>query len=272
MEPPDGQREGGLAGLQGRRHARLRAARLTGADMKVLKLSTQLHKWIALIVGLQVLFWVGGGLVMTAIPIETVRSEHRAAELKPDPLALADLPALGEIARRAGVAPVQAELHPTPRGPAWTLKPAAGEPVIVSAATGARFGPMSAAEASAFAKGAYRGEAGVASAVLLPEAPQETGKSGPLWRVDFSDREKTTFYLSPATGDVVTRRSGVWRFYDFFWRLHIMDWKNGEDFNHPLIIVTTLLTLSIVITGFVLLWIRLARDLKGLRASRRAGR
>ncbi|WP_045318782.1 MULTISPECIES: hypothetical protein [Brevundimonas] len=72
--------------------------------MKVLRLSTQLHKWIALVVGLQVLFWVGGGLVMTAIPIETVRGEHRAAELNPVPLELGALPALGEIARRAGVA------------------------------------------------------------------------------------------------------------------------------------------------------------------------
>ena len=71
--------------------------------MKVLKLSTQLHKWIALVVGLQVLFWVGGGLVMTAIPIETVRGEHRAVELKPDPLELGALPALDEIVRRAGV-------------------------------------------------------------------------------------------------------------------------------------------------------------------------
>jgi hypothetical protein len=26
--------------------------------MKVLRLSTQLHKWVALVVGLQVLFWV----------------------------------------------------------------------------------------------------------------------------------------------------------------------------------------------------------------------
>ena len=240
--------------------------------MKVLKLSTQLHKWIALVVGLQVLFWVGGGLVMTAIPIETVRSEHRAAELKPDPLELGGLPGLAEIARRARVAPVQAELHTTPRGPAWTLKPAAGEPLIVSAVTGRPFGPMSAAEASVFAKRAYKGEAGVSGAVLLLEAPQETGRTGPLWRVDFADREKTTFYLSPATGDVVTRRSGVWRFYDFFWRLHIMDWKNGENFNHPLIIVTTVLTLSIVITGIILLWIRLARDLKGWRASRRTVR
>ena len=88
--------------------------------MKVLKLSTQLHKWIALIVGLQVLFWVGGGLVMVAIPIETVRSEHRVAEQAVVPLALAGLPALDEIARQAGVAPIQADLHGTPRGPTWS--------------------------------------------------------------------------------------------------------------------------------------------------------
>lgn len=238
--------------------------------MKVLKLSTQLHKWVALIVGLQVLFWVGGGLVMTAIPIETARGEHRAVELEPEPLELGGLPPLGEIARRAGIAPVQAELRATPRGPAWTLKPEMGEPVVVSAATGRPFGPMSAGEASVLAKRAYKGEAGVSRAMLLNTAPEETGRTGPLWRVDFADREKTAFYLSPATGEVVTRRSGVWRFYDFFWRLHVMDWNDGEDFNHPLIIVTTALTLSIVMSGFILLWIRLSRDLKSARASRRA--
>ena len=237
--------------------------------MKVLRLSTQLHKWIALVVGLQVLFWVGGGLVMTAIPIETVRSEHRVAEAPPAPLALAVLPSLDEIARRSGVSPVQADLHGTPRGPAWTLKPVSGEPVIVSAVTGRPFGPLTPGEASAFAKAAYRGEADVTRVSLLPTAPQETGKTGPLWRVDFADREKTSFYLSPATGEVVTRRSGVWRLFDFFWRLHVMDWNDGEDFNHPLIIITTALTLSIVVTGFILLWVRLARDLKLMRETRR---
>ena len=240
--------------------------------MKLLKLSTQLHKWVALVVGLQVLFWVAGGLVMTVIPIETVRSEHRVAEVDPQPLALAALPPLSEIAARAGVAPVQAELRPTPRGPAWILKPAEGQPVTVSAATGRPFPALSDDQASTLAAGAYRGEATVTGVELLAEAPQETGKTGPLWRVDFADREKTSFYLSPETGEVVSRRSGVWRFYDFFWRLHIMDWPNGKDFNHPLIVVTTALTLSIVITGIILLWIRLGRDLKTMRAARGAGR
>ncbi|MBB3873115.1 PepSY domain-containing protein [Brevundimonas mediterranea] len=95
----------------------------------------------------------------------------------------------------------------------------------------------------------------MSSVALLPEAPRETGRTGPLWRVDFADREKTSFYLSPATAEVVTRRSGVWRLFDFFWRLHVMDWNDGEDFNHPLIIITTALTLSIVVSGFILLWI-----------------
>ncbi|MDP1528602.1 MAG: PepSY domain-containing protein [Rhodoferax sp.] len=237
--------------------------------MKILRLSTQLHKWIGLIVGLQVLFWVGGGLVMTAIPIETVRSEHRVAEAQLEPLALDALPGLGEIAGLAGVAPVQADLHGTPRGPVWTLKPASGDAVIVSAITGRPFAPMSRDEVPAFAKRAYRGEAEVTGVSYLATAPEETGKTGPLWRVDFADGEKTSFYVSPSTGEVVSRRSGVWRLFDFFWKLHVMDWDDGEDFNHPLIIITTALTLIIVITGFVLLWVRVSRDLKVMRENRK---
>ena len=42
----------------------------------MLRWSIQLHKWIALIVGIQVLGWVLGGLIMTALPIEKVRGEH----------------------------------------------------------------------------------------------------------------------------------------------------------------------------------------------------
>lgn len=236
--------------------------------MKVLKLSTQLHKWVALIVGVQVLFWVLGGLVMTVLPIERVRSEHHLAEAAPAPLALDAALTPAEAAARAGVTPVAAQLKSTPRGPVWTLTPAEGAPVVVSATTGAALPTLSPDEARALARTAYRGDGRPVSARLLADAPQETGREGPLWRVDFDDAEKTTFYLSPDTGEVLTRRSDLWRFYDFFWRLHIMDWRSGEDFNHPLIVIATALTLSVVVTGFVLLWIRLARDLKAVQAER----
>ena len=56
----------------------------------MLRLSLQLHKWIALIVAIQVLGWVAGGLIMTAIPIEQVRGEQHigAAALPPAPYIL----------------------------------------------------------------------------------------------------------------------------------------------------------------------------------------
>ncbi|MBI5942591.1 MAG: PepSY domain-containing protein [Caulobacterales bacterium] len=239
----------------------------------MLRWSIQLHKWIALIVGIQVLFWVAGGVVMTVIPIERVRSEHHVAEVRPAPLAVEAAMPVAEVARRAGLRPVEAQLKTTPRGPVWSLKPASGDPVFLSATTGRPMAAMAAAEVQALAQRAYKGEGRTVSATLLAEAPQETGKTGPLWRVDFDDAEGTSFYLSPQTGEVVSRRSNVWRFYDFFWRLHIMDLEKGENFNHPLIIAAGILTLSIVVTGFILLWIRLARDLKMARAARmvRAG-
>ena len=105
--------------------------------MSLLRLSTQIHKWVGLVVGIQVLFWVAGGVVMTVLPIETVRSEHHLAEVKPAPLPMDKVLGAAEAAHHAGVTPVEAHLRGTPRGPVWTFK-AGGEapPVTVAATTG----------------------------------------------------------------------------------------------------------------------------------------
>ncbi|WP_017504247.1 PepSY domain-containing protein [Brevundimonas sp. S1H14] len=238
--------------------------------MKLLRLSTQLHKWIALLVGLQILFWVGGGLVMTAIPIETVRGEHRVRTAPPQALDLTRVRALDEIVAERRLTPTRAELKSTPRGQAWVLTLPAGAPVILEARTGRPFAPLEADEARRLAATLYRGEARAGAARRLDDASAETGREGPLWRVEFEDRERTRFYVSPDTGEVVTRRSGIWRLYDFFWRLHILDFKTGENFNHPLLIVASGLSLVVVLSGVVLLWIRLERDLIQWRARRGA--
>lgn len=57
----------------------------------------------------------------------------------------------------------------------------------------------------------------------------------------------------PNTGAVTARRSDLWRLYDTLWALHIMDWQNHEDFNHPLIVFVSWLTLLSVIAGVVLI-------------------
>jgi uncharacterized iron-regulated membrane protein len=235
----------------------------------MLKWSLQLHKWLALVVGLQVLFWVVGGLIMTAIPIGTVRGEHHKPSTQAAALNLAEAQAPGSLAAGgAGVA--EAALKSSPRGPVWALKTTSGDTLVFDARTGGKLEPLGEAQVRAAAVAAYAGSAEIRQVRRYDEAPGETGKSGALWRVDFDDPERTALYLSPETGEVVSRRSNVWRFYDFFWRLHILDFKDGENFNHPLIIAAAALTLPMVITGWVVLVIRLGRDAKRLSRRRPA--
>lgn len=238
--------------------------------MPVLRWALQLHKWIALIIGVQVFLWVTGGVVMSVIPIERVRGEHHAPTRPAAALPLADVLSPAEAAARARIDPTKVELKDTPRGPAWILTPPKGPAVPVDARSGERLAGFDAPAAMRYARQAYVGKGQPVRAVLLPTAPQETGKEGPLWRVDFNDEERTSLYLSPQTGETVSRRSNLWRFYDFFWRLHIMDWTKGENFNHPLLIAAALLALGTVIAGFVLLWLRLERDFKKWKAVRAA--
>lgn len=225
----------------------------------VVRLSTQIHKWVSLIVGVQVMFWVVGGLVMVSIPIERVRSEHHIRQVAAPPLPANVLP-LAEVAARTRSRPTRAELRSTLRGPVWILRSGEAPPVTVSALTGAPLPAMTAAQARAAAVAAYTGKGVPTTVGYFAKPPQETGKETPVWRVDFDDAERTAFYVSPETAEVETRRSAVWRLFDFMWRLHILDLKNGEDFNHPLLIGVTALTLALLVTGLILLVVRLRRD------------
>jgi uncharacterized iron-regulated membrane protein len=235
----------------------------------MLRWATWIHKWLGLVIGIQVLGWVLGGVVMTAIPIGKVRSEHHYAAYQPFPLPASGVLDHAAAAGAAGVEAIEATLKTTLRGTVWVLKDAEGEVHVVDAHTGRRMPPMTESEARLLAGSVYQGKGRPVAVRSYRQAPQEAGKAGPLWRVDFDDAERTAFYLSPDTGEVVSRRSNVWRLYDFFWRIHILDFRTGENFNHPLIVGAAVVALPMTFAGLVILVIRLMRDWKGLQRRRR---
>ena len=236
----------------------------------MLRWAVRFHKWIALVVGVQVLGWVLGGLVMTAIPIETVHGDQHAAT---PVLAPIDLKKLIPLAKQLSLADQtdvgSATLKNTPRGPIWVLKSAAGSEGWWNAYTGENVDEIKADEARRYALMAYKG-AGKLTAVDYEEvAPKEAQVSGPLWRASFADAEHTRLYLDSFTGEVLSRRSSLWGLYDFFYQIHIMNFGASRTYNHPVIVIAAAATLVIVLSGFVLLWIKVSRDVAGL-FSRRA--
>lgn len=238
-------------------------------SVRVNRVSVWLHKWIGLIVAAQICFWVIGGLVMVALPIELVRGEHRLAEAPVVQLDAAAIVPLAQAASAAGITPTRAELSSTPRGPIWTLTPAEGAPVRLSATTGQPLPAYDAAEATRLAAGQYQGPGQAVSTELLSQAPVETGREGPLWLVDFDDPEGTRFYLDITTGAVVSRRSDMWSVFDVMWRLHILDFgPAGDNLNSWWLILLAAISVVVVITGVILLFLRIGRDIAVRRARR----
>ncbi|MFN8947681.1 MAG: PepSY domain-containing protein, partial [Alphaproteobacteria bacterium] len=60
-------------------------------------------------------------------------------------------------------------------------------------------------------------------------------------------------YVSPLSGRGVARRSSTWRVYDFLWSLHIMDYRDREDFNNWLVVISAAVALALTVSGFVIL-------------------
>ncbi len=230
--------------------------------MALLKWAVRVHKWIALIVGLQIVLWIAGGVVMSVIPIEIVRGEHKIAEREAGVFDPGAIISVKDAAGRLGVDHINsAALGEFLGTPVWRIAVKDGETHLVDAMSGEILSPVSADLARAVAESDVALNGAVQRIELLETPPSEYARSGPVWRVEFDDGDKTTIYVDPKSGQVTARRSSTWRFYDFFWKLHIMDYDDGADFNHPLLITAAGAAIFVAFSGLFLLIIKVRRSL-----------
>ena len=238
--------------------------------MDLLRWVGSVHKWIALVVGLQIFLWIAGGLVMSAIPIEEVRGEHKIATPEPFTVSPGELAPLNALFDRHQISDVsEASLGNVLGEPVWRLRTPAGGNYLVDAVSGERLDPVSEDLARRIALADYAGSGSLKTLESISDPESEYGRPGPVWRAEFDDGDATTLYIDPKAAEVRARRSNTWRFYDFFWKLHIMDYDDGADFNHPLLITAAGAALFVAISGLILLIIKMRRTLIAWRRQSR---
>lgn len=194
--------------------------------------ASRVHKWLALIIGAQLLIWFTSGVIMSFLPIEKVRGEHlvdrETVVAVPAGVALAPPQ---RIIAQAG-APVEAlTWHMLDSRAVAELTTAKGVRLF-DAATGAALPPVDAKLATRIAQSAWKAaDKPKSTASLVTKESLEYRAALPAWRVAFADPDHTSVFVARDTGRITAVRTGTWRLYDFFWSLHIMDWKNHENFN-----------------------------------------
>jgi hypothetical protein len=236
--------------------------------LRTTRLASTIHKWLALLMAIQILFWFVSGLFFAVVPIERVRSEHMKAEAPPAPISVADA-AAGLRLIPTGEAGEKIELRTMLGRPVALVSPREGRPRLYDLNDGRLLSPLPAALAAQIAEADHAGEQRAVQVRLVTTESTEYRAALPAWRVDFDDGGERALYVARDSGAVTARRSTLWRVYDFLWSLHIMDFRNHQDFNTPLLIGATALALVMIVTGIILFPSRLGLN-AWLRRRRRA--
>jgi uncharacterized iron-regulated membrane protein len=211
----------------------------------------RLHKWIGLLIGLQLILWTLSGAVMSLLDHHEVQG-GKAAE-----------PALVSLPSASSWTAVRSSIGSEPIT-GLTARPLLDRYVyeittpngsgLFDAATGAAV-VIDRALAGKIAAAAHPADAPVKSVAQLRSLELAVREHAlPIWRVDFADESGSSYYVSGKTGKLLERRNDAWRWFDLFWMLHNMDYVNRTSFNHPYIVVAAICAFWLALSGILLLF------------------
>jgi Asp-tRNA(Asn)/Glu-tRNA(Gln) amidotransferase C subunit len=204
------------------------------------------HRYLGIFLGLQFLMWTISGLYFSWTDIDEIHGDHFKKESEPS--VFEDLNALSNLNEKVY---------------ALELKEIAGEPYywvneskLIHARSGAYKPGISEEEALAIAHQHMKDELIVSEVHLIDETDahhEYRGRDLPAYVISYTSDDKVTAYVSVKDGSFQTVRHRDWRWFDFLWMTHTMDYETRDDFNTTVLRAFSLLGLITVCSGF-LLW------------------
>ncbi len=223
--------------------------------MKLQRAAFRIHRWLSYAALAQMLAWICGGVVFSLLPFESV-VKGGATVGKP----VSELPADWGAALTAATPDIGAvskvESFASPFGAAFRVDGDSVQVFVV--ADGSAWQEPDSACVAKWARSLYRGNGALARVSRVERDGRragiviETGDRRDLWQASFADRLHTRFYFDGPSGEFLFVRNDAWVLYDFFFRLHVMDYAGGENFNNVLLRVFALLSFVFALSGAVL--------------------
>lgn len=214
-----------------------------------------MHKWLGLVIGVQILIWLASGLYMVVVNIDFIHGDSLVKNMQ-ETVVVPDTSALGMTGLTARYPDAtRIDLRPV-MGKTFYAVTTAEKRYLVDPESGTVKSPLDEKTAREIARYHFAGEAPVINASLITSDPpmEIQTRRLPLWRIDFDDRFATSFYIDPYNGSLATRRHQYWRIFDFMWMLHIMDYEERSDAHNPLLITAQFAGLTFATSGLWLLF------------------
>ena len=207
------------------------------------------HRYLGLFLGIQFLFWTISGLYFSWTNIDDIHGDH-FKNLDYQPQAFNNLISPSQLDVDNGINTI--ELRDIDNTPYYWVN----SKQLYNALDGSTKNSITKEEALYIAKLNIKNDLEVESI----EQINATGKHHeyrekllPAFVISYKSNEALKAYVSVVDGKFQTVRHRSWRWFDFLWMTHTMDYEGRDNFNTVVLRAFSLLGLITVLSGF-LLW------------------
>ena len=207
------------------------------------------HRYLGLFLGIQFLFWTISGLYFSWTNIDEIRGEH----LINKNVKLKDFSELISPSKLNESNIKSIELRNISGVPYYWINNAN----LYNAYTGNLKQSITKKEAVDIAKQSLVKGLEIKSINYISTVDKHheyRNKLLPAYVISFKDSRNIKAYVSSLDGKFQTVRHRNWRWFDFLWMAHTMDYESRDNFNNTLIRIFSLLGLITVLSGFTL-WV-----------------
>ena len=213
----------------------------------------KLHKWLGLVIALQVVLWAASGVIFAWLDHGKVSAKDSVRSVEPAVLA----PALVRKEPTAWLDEYAKQdlydVRAVSLADRWVWRVELRDRVELRALEDGSPVKVDEEWLRRLALDRYAGSGKLIAATLQTQPDIASRARGPVWQAQFDDPPRTAMYFAADDGDFIAARTAAWRWYDFFWMLHTMDYRSRDNFNNPLIVVIGFATLWLSISGVLLL-------------------
>lgn len=209
----------------------------------------KIHRYLGIFLGIQFLIWTISGMYFSWTDIDEIHGDH-FKQMPPKTTSFSNLLGTDSLNGVEGIASME-------------LLEIAGQPYywingtqLFNAKTGEQKESVSKEEALQVAANHMRPDLKVSSIVQINEVGphhEYRGRPLPAYEISYVTSEELKAYVALNNGAFQTVRHRDWRWFDFLWMTHTMDYQGRDDFNTLLLRGFSLLGLITVLSGF-LLW------------------
>jgi len=201
------------------------------------------HKYLSLVISIQLLLWTVSGIYFAFNKIELVRGEQYLIEHKVSKL---DLKEVESSFSGKNVNFVR-------RLDEWIIKVETDSGFSYTDLQGQNLDELNEEEVREVVRQSTKLIPLMVQRIDKPEIRAEfRGRNLPIFKVTTSTKDNINVYVDAFTGEVTAIRSDSWRIWDFLWGAHIIDYSERENINNFLIKILSILALISSLSGIVL--------------------